>query len=73
MPKIEEGKYCMEKKAFRIGILSGIMAGFLFSLISCTFEITEKKRIADPETNNTSNGITITLKNSNTDTLYVME
>ncbi len=71
MPKIEEGKYYMEKKAFRIGILSGIMAGFLFSLISCTFEITEKKRIADPETNNTSNGITITLKNSNTDTLYV--
>lgn len=61
----------MEKKAFRIGIFSGIMAFFLFSLISCTFEITDKKRITDPETTNTSNGITVTLKNSNTDTLYV--
>ena len=71
MPKIEEGKYYMEKKAFRIGILSGIMAVFLFSLSSCTFEITEKKRIADPDVINTSNGITITLKNSNSDTMHI--
>ena len=71
MPKIEEGKYYMEKKAFRIGILSGIMAGFLFSLISCTFEITEKKRIADPDLSKASNGINVGLRNSNSDTLYV--
>jgi len=61
----------MEKKAFRIGIFSGIMAVFLFSLISCTFEITEKKRIADPDVTNTSKGITVTLKNSNSDTLHI--
>jgi hypothetical protein len=61
----------MEKKAFRIGILAGVLAGFLFSLSSCTFEITEKKRIADPDVINTSNGITITLKNSNSDTMHI--
>lgn len=61
----------MEKKAFKIGIFSGIMAVFLFSLISCTFEITDKKRIADPDVTNTSKGITVTLKNSNSDTLHI--
>lgn len=61
----------MEKKAFKIGIFSGIMAVFLFSLISCTFEITDKKRIADPDVNITSKGILVSLKNSNSDTLHI--
>lgn len=61
----------MEKKAFRISVLSGILASFLFSLLGCTFEITEKRRIADPDAQNLGNGIVISLKNSNSDTLYV--
>ena len=61
----------MEKKAFRIGIFSGIMAGFLFSLISCTFEITEKKRITDPDVKSALKGFIVSLKNSSQDTLYV--
>ena len=61
----------MEKKDFKFLILAGVLAGFLFSLSGCTFEITEKRRIADPDVLNTSKGITVTLKNSNSDTKHI--
>ncbi len=61
----------MKRNTFRFFILSGVLSSFLFSLLSCSFEITEKKRISDPDLTSSEAGITITLKNNNQDTLYV--
>ncbi|MBO4858598.1 MAG: hypothetical protein J5527_08790 [Treponema sp.] len=61
----------MKRNTFRFLILSGVLSSFLFSLLSCSFEITEKKRISDPDLTSTESGITVTLKNNNQDTLYV--
>ncbi len=63
----------MKRNTFRFFILSGVLSSFLFSLLSCSFEITEKKRISDPDlgSSETGAGIIVTLKNNNQDTLYV--
>lgn len=63
----------MKRNTFRFLILSGVLSSFLFSLLSCTFEISDKKRIADPDliSNESSAGIIVSLKNSNQDTLFV--
>ena len=61
----------MKRITFRFLILSGVLSSIMFSLLSCSFEISEKKRINDPDIKASSNGFIVTLKNSNQDTLYV--
>ena len=63
----------MKKNTFNFLVLSGLLSSIIFSLLSCTFEITDKKRIADPDliSNESSAGIIVSLKNSNQDTLFV--